>query len=104
MQPSKMSFFVCNSESQGEFLWSMVIFISSTSIVAEYGVVIPSPTPIMEDTSAYVPPQAMVAEEAKEIPLIHEVRLRPDPPDTSNKKVSSSCKKEAPPLLKFEEL
>ena len=35
----------------------MVISISSTSTVAESGVTNPSPTPIMEDIVAYVPPQ-----------------------------------------------
>ena len=47
----------------------MVIYISSTSTVAESGVATPSPTPIMEDIVRYVSPQVMVVEEADQIPF-----------------------------------
>ena len=75
----------------------MVISISNTGTVVESSVAIPSPTPIMEDTVAYVPPQAMVVEEDEQISFISKVRLQPNPPGTSKRKRFSSHKKEAAP-------
>ena len=40
----------------------------------------------MKDTAGYVPSQAVVAQETEQIPLIPEVRLRPDPPGSLTKK------------------
>ena len=82
----------------------MIISISSTSIVIESGVETPSPMPIMEDTAAFVPLTTMVVEEVEHIPFIPEVRLGPDPANTSKRKWSSICKKVATPPPEAEEL
>ena len=57
----------------------MVISISSTSTIAELGVKTPSPTPIMEDSAAFVPPSAMVAKEVAQRLVIPPVHLRLEP-------------------------
>ena len=60
-QPSKLRCCVYNSENWGNFSWSMIIYISSTSTISEYGIKTPSPMPIMEDTATYIPLQVMAA-------------------------------------------
>ena len=81
----------------------MVISISSTSTIAELRVEIPSRMPIMEDIASFVMLMAMVVEEDEHMPFILEVRLGPDPLDTSKSKWSSSHKKEATPPPEVEE-
>ena len=56
----------------------MIVSISSSSIVQEYGVDDTSPMPIMEDTSAFVPPSPVVEEKVVESLVIPRVILRPN--------------------------
>ena len=111
LYPSSISFCCIQEEKllsatprdEVSFSQSMVILISSTSTVAESVVKNASPTLIMEDTVGYVSLQERDAQETEQILVIHEVRLLPDPPGSSTKKTSGTCKKKVILALMIED-
>ena len=78
----------------------MIVSISNSSIVQESGVDDPSPMPIMEYTSTFVPTSPVVEEKVVESLVIPRVILRPKPADTSRRKRYGTHKKETTPPLK----